>query len=528
MRAHHPLVPGAAWRQRALSRAGRAAGRSEAREDPDHRWGRLHRLDHRAISSWAPAGTWPSSTTSPSGKREKCPAAARFYPCDIRSAAAAEAVERSGPTCICHHAAQIDVRRSMADPRFDADVNIGGLLNLMQAAVRAGSVQAGALRLLRRRHLRRARTSSPRRRPTRSGPVSHYGVAKAASELYLGVFAASYGIPYAALRYANVYGPRQNPHGEAGRGGHLLRAAARREALHHLRRRRPDPRLRLRGRRGPRQPAGGRAAPSTGAVNVGTGVETDVNRALRRAGPGGRLRRRRRSTPRRSPGEQRRSCIDPPALAGQRARLAARGGARPTAWRGRWSTSAPSAGLSRPAPPRAPVWVRHAPRHLDAIGFRPGTFAIPEGGPCPTPRGPEWTGRRHEVTDEDAPRPARRRAAGHRLRPEEAGPRRGPRRHAGRRGPAHRRPGRRRHRRAPAGRPAGGPQLSVAAAPAGGPSPLAVTSYLLATAINGGVFWALAPIAWLTEVVPPTSCTDTPAPGAPAPRRPSSTTGCWW
>jgi len=61
---------------------------------------------------------------------------------------------------------------------------------------------------------------------------------------------------------------------------------------------------------------------------------------------------------------------------------------------------------------------------------------------------------------------------------------------------------------APAG-PVGGPQLSVAAAPVGGPSPLAISSYLLATAVNGGVFWALAPIAWLTEVVPPTSCTDT-------------------
>src|SRR5919197_893026 len=76
-----------------------------------------------------------------SGKRENVPAAARFYPCDVRSAAAAEAIVQERPDVLCHHAAQIDVRRSMADPRFDADVNLGGLLNVMQGAVKAGSVR---------------------------------------------------------------------------------------------------------------------------------------------------------------------------------------------------------------------------------------------------------------------------------------------------------------------------------------------------------------------------------------------------
>jgi UDP-glucose 4-epimerase len=134
---------------------------------------------------------------------------------DVRSAAAHEVVRKEQPRVICHHAAQIDVRRSMADPRHDADVNVGGLLNLMQAAVEARSVE----------HVLFASSGgatygdtdvvpTPESHPQR--PVSHYGAAKAASELYLGVYRASHGIPFAALRYSNVYGPRQDPHGEAG------------------------------------------------------------------------------------------------------------------------------------------------------------------------------------------------------------------------------------------------------------------------------------------------------------------------
>src|SRR5512144_714321 len=76
-----------------------------------------------------------------SGKRENVPARARFYPCDVRSAAAVEALVKEKPSVLCHHAAQIDVRKSMADPRNDCDVNLGGLLNLMNGAVKAGSVK---------------------------------------------------------------------------------------------------------------------------------------------------------------------------------------------------------------------------------------------------------------------------------------------------------------------------------------------------------------------------------------------------
>jgi UDP-glucose 4-epimerase len=150
-----------------------------------------------------------------SGKRENVPARARFYPVDVRSAAAVEAVKKERPQVICHQAAQIDVRRSMTDPRFDADVNVGGLLNLMQAAVEARSVEhvlfassGGAT------YGDTERVPTPEDHPQL--PVSHYGAAKAACELYLGVYRANFGIPFAALRYANVYGPRQDPHGEAG------------------------------------------------------------------------------------------------------------------------------------------------------------------------------------------------------------------------------------------------------------------------------------------------------------------------
>ncbi|HET7753771.1 MAG TPA: NAD-dependent epimerase/dehydratase family protein [Anaeromyxobacteraceae bacterium] len=245
-----------------------------------------------------------------SGKRENVPAAARFYPCDVRSAAATDAVLREKPDVICHQAAQIDVRRSMSDPRHDADVNLGGLLNVMQAAVKAGSVKqvlfassGGAM--YGETDLIPTREDHPAR------PVSHYGVAKASSELYLGVYAANYGIPYAALRYANVYGPRQDPHGEAGVvaifSGRLLEGKP----------------CTIYGDGGQTRDyvfvgdvarANLLAAEKgfSGALNVGTGVETDVNRlfALMAAAAGVD------SKPQHAegrPGEQRRSCIDPSA-----------------------------------------------------------------------------------------------------------------------------------------------------------------------------------------------------------------------
>jgi UDP-glucose 4-epimerase len=140
---------------------------------------------------------------------------ARFVEADITSEAAAKAVEAFAPEVMDLHAAQIDVRRSVAQPRFDADTNIGGTLNLLEAARRGGKLT---------RVIYAASGGSmygdTSVMPTPEGeppmPVAPYGVSKFTCELYLSCYRAMYGLHYVALRYANVYGPRQNPHGEAG------------------------------------------------------------------------------------------------------------------------------------------------------------------------------------------------------------------------------------------------------------------------------------------------------------------------
>jgi UDP-glucose 4-epimerase len=149
------------------------------------------------------------------GKRERLNPQARFYAADLRDAAAVTAViERERPEVIVHLAAQMDVRRSVADPAFDAQVNLVGWLNLMEAARTRGlrrvvfSSTGGAI------YGEQDTFPADESHPCR--PVSPYGVAKLATESYLFFYRAQYGIEYAAMRYANVYGPRQDPHGEAG------------------------------------------------------------------------------------------------------------------------------------------------------------------------------------------------------------------------------------------------------------------------------------------------------------------------
>lgn len=247
-----------------------------------------------------------------SGKRENVPSGARFYPVDVRSAAAREAVLKEKPQVVCHQAAQIDVRRSMADPRFDADVNVGGLLNLMQSAVEAGSVE----------HVLFASSGgatygdtevipTPESHPQR--PVSHYGAAKAASEIYLGVYQANFGIPYAALRYANVYGPRQDPHGEAGVVAIFCGRLLDRKPCTVF----GD------GKQTRDYVFAGDVARANllaaekrfaGPLNVGTGVETDVVQLYGHLARAAGVDRPPEHAPARM-GEQRRSCVDPAAAA---------------------------------------------------------------------------------------------------------------------------------------------------------------------------------------------------------------------
>jgi UDP-glucose 4-epimerase len=148
------------------------------------------------------------------GRRENLAPGAELHEMDIRSPEAARLVEDSAFEVIVHHAAQMDVRRSTADPRFDAEVNILGTLNLLQAAARSGVRQivfastGGAI------YGEQEVFPAPEEHPTR--PLSPYGVSKLAVERYLYYFHAEHGLDACCMRYGNVYGERQNPHGEAG------------------------------------------------------------------------------------------------------------------------------------------------------------------------------------------------------------------------------------------------------------------------------------------------------------------------
>src|SRR5277367_1679533 len=149
------------------------------------------------------------------GKRKQVNPKATFYQTDLRDGAAVAAVvEQARPEIIFHLAAQMDVRRSVADPAFDAQVNVVGFLNLIESARKQGlkrvvfSSTGGAI------YGEQDEFPCTEDHPKR--PVSPYGIAKLATEAYLFFYKVEYGIDYMALRFGNVYGPRQDPHGEAG------------------------------------------------------------------------------------------------------------------------------------------------------------------------------------------------------------------------------------------------------------------------------------------------------------------------
>jgi len=234
--------------------------------------------------------------------------AARFARLDIRDrAAVAELMAREHPDVLNHHAAQMDVRRSVADPVFDAQINLIGLLNLLEEgrahglrrvlfASSGGTVYGDLPRL-------------PAREGDPTQPLCPYGVTKLGSEHYLHYYAQLYGISYAALRYANVYGPRQDPHGEAGVvaifSGQLLRDE--------------QPVINGTGKQSRDYVYVGDVARANllaldsdfcGPLNIGTGVETDVNQlfALLCTATGVHKPERHGAA---KPGEQSRSVLDP-------------------------------------------------------------------------------------------------------------------------------------------------------------------------------------------------------------------------
>lgn len=163
------------------------------------------------------------------GTRANLNPGARLHAVDVRDrAAVAAVVAAERPEVLSHHAAQLDVRRSVADPVFDAQVNLLGLLHLLEEGRRHGLrrvlfASSGGTVYGDAAHL-------PSREGDPTEPVSPYGVAKLGSERYLHYYAAVHGIPSLSLRYSNVYGPRQNPHGEAGVVAIFIRQLLRGEA----------------------------------------------------------------------------------------------------------------------------------------------------------------------------------------------------------------------------------------------------------------------------------------------------------
>ncbi len=150
-----------------------------------------------------------------SGKRANVPETAKFHETSVTSPEAADVVRTGNFNIVVHLAAQMDVRKSVADPLFDANTNIIGTLNLLEAIKATGN------------STRVAFTSTggaiygdfnkpPNVETFAKDPESPYAISKLAAEYYLAYYGRLHGIDHVSMRFGNVYGPRQDPHGEAG------------------------------------------------------------------------------------------------------------------------------------------------------------------------------------------------------------------------------------------------------------------------------------------------------------------------
>jgi UDP-glucose 4-epimerase len=242
-----------------------------------------------------------------SGRRHQVPAAANFYQMELDSRWLDRVIEREKPEAVCHLAAQISVRRSVEDPVFDARVNILASIGLIEACrshgvkrfvftSTGGAIYGDADQL-------------PTPETYAATPMSPYGTSKLCVEHYLQCFRQLYGFSSAALRLANVYGPRQDPHGEAGVVAIFSRAL-------------------LEGRTATINGDGLQTrdyvyvgdvveafvqalrSDAQGSFNVGTGVETDVNQLYDLIAQCARSSAPAQYGPAR-PGEQKRSSVDP-------------------------------------------------------------------------------------------------------------------------------------------------------------------------------------------------------------------------
>ena len=149
------------------------------------------------------------------GKRENVPTAATFHELDIRDSASADLIRSLRPDVLVHLAAQMDVRKSVADPAFDAQVNVLGTINLLEA-VRQHSPSTRVVFSSTGGAVYGDFTQPPNVETFAKNPESPYAISKLAVENYLAYYGRVHGLEYAVLRFANVYGPRQDPHGEAG------------------------------------------------------------------------------------------------------------------------------------------------------------------------------------------------------------------------------------------------------------------------------------------------------------------------
>jgi len=240
------------------------------------------------------------------GQEKNVNSRATVHRLDIGDRRCAQLIEQLKPSIVNHHAAQMDVRRSVADPAFDARINIIGFINLLEACKNAQvkkvlfSSSGGAVY--------GDREPIPADERHETVPLSPYGISKRSGELYLDYYHMVFGLPYIALRYANIYGPRQSSAGEAGVVAIFI--------------------SQLRAGKAPVINGDGKqtrdyvfvgdvvkanvAALETdyvGPVNIGTGIETDVVTICEelRRGMGSSIEAVHGPA---KPGEQRRSCLD--------------------------------------------------------------------------------------------------------------------------------------------------------------------------------------------------------------------------
>ena len=240
------------------------------------------------------------------GQRANVNPKAVLHQIDIAGSESARLIEQIKPDILSHHAAQMDVRHSVADPAFDARVNILGFINLLEGCKNAGvkkvifASSGGAV------YGEQESFPAPESHVTQ--PSSPYGVSKRSGELYLSYYQQTFGLPYIALRYANVYGPRQSAKGEAGVVAIFLSLLLTGKT----------PLINGDGKQtrdyvyvGDVVAANVAALDSdfVGPVNIGTGVETDVVTIYNhlRDAVGSQLQAQHGPA---KAGEQRRSCID--------------------------------------------------------------------------------------------------------------------------------------------------------------------------------------------------------------------------